>query len=190
MVLPTTRASHAMSSRLARRGRTRVVPAGSNARTLHTPLCAKRGVYLAPHRAVCWCAQDGRGAVVGEAVEHVVTSHGCHSIQVMPGSTDCYVRARLPTAPPARTHAVQFHPPWGSVHFCFTSRTHAPWGVRAASLRKSKKIPLRKIVPLFFMSTHAHPACVAAVTTALRQLPRATALPPAQPRVYPPPAAP
>ena len=42
-------------------------------------------------------------------------------------------------------------PPWGSIRFRLALRTYAPWGVRVVSQAKSRKIPTRKILPLFFV---------------------------------------
>ena len=41
-------------------------------------------------------------------------------------------------------------PRWGSTRFRLALRTYAPWGVRVVSQTKSRKIPTRKILPLFF----------------------------------------
>ena len=46
-------------------------------------------------------------------------------------------------------------PPWGSIRFRLALRTYAPPGVRVVSQTKSRKIPTRKILPLFFVSRHA-----------------------------------
>ena len=43
-------------------------------------------------------------------------------------------------------------PPWQSIRFRLALRTYAPWGVRVVSQTKSRKIPTRKILPLFFAS--------------------------------------
>ena len=43
-------------------------------------------------------------------------------------------------------------PPWGSIRFRLALRTYAPWGVRVVSQTKSRKIPTRKFLPLFFAS--------------------------------------
>ena len=48
--------------------------------------------------------------------------------------------------------AVQFHPHGGPIRFRLALRTYAPWGVRVVSQTKSRKIPTRKILPLFFAS--------------------------------------
>ena len=47
-------------------------------------------------------------------------------------------------------------PPWRSIRFRLALRTYAPWGciVRVVSQAKSRKIPTRKILPLFFASRH------------------------------------
>ena len=42
-------------------------------------------------------------------------------------------------------------PPWGSIRFRLVLRTYAPWGVRVVSQTKSRKIPTRNILPLFFV---------------------------------------
>ena len=44
-------------------------------------------------------------------------------------------------------------PPWGSIRFRLAPRTYAPWGVRVVSQTKSRKIPTRNILPLFFVTT-------------------------------------
>jgi len=44
-------------------------------------------------------------------------------------------------------------PPWRSIRFRLTLRTYAPWGVRVVSQTKSRKIPTRKILPLFLAPT-------------------------------------
>ena len=53
------------------------------------------------------------------------------------------------------SRAVQFHPQWGSIRFRLPPRTYdaPPWGciVRVVELAKSREIPTRKILPLFFM---------------------------------------
>ena len=43
-------------------------------------------------------------------------------------------------------------PPWRSIRFRLALRTYAPWGVRVVSQTKSRKIPTRNILPLFFAS--------------------------------------
>ena len=43
-------------------------------------------------------------------------------------------------------------PPWRSIRFRLALRTYAPWGVRVVSQAKSRKIPTRNILPLFFAS--------------------------------------
>ena len=49
---------------------------------------------------------------------------------------------------------VQFHPDGGSIRFRLAPRAYAPWGciVRVVSQTKSRKIPTRNIIPLFFAS--------------------------------------
>ena len=42
-------------------------------------------------------------------------------------------------------------PPWRSIRFRLALRTYAPWGVRVVSQTKSRKIPTRNILPLFFV---------------------------------------
>ena len=46
-------------------------------------------------------------------------------------------------------------PPWRSIRFRLALRTYAPWGVRVVSQTKSRKIPTRKILTLFF-ETRTH----------------------------------
>ena len=43
-------------------------------------------------------------------------------------------------------------PRWRSIRFRLALRTYAPWGVRVVSQTKSRKIPTRKHLPLFFAS--------------------------------------
>ena len=52
------------------------------------------------------------------------------------------------------SRAVQFHPHGGSIRFRLALRTYAPWGVRVVSQTKSRKIPTRKNLPLFFASRY------------------------------------
>ena len=47
-------------------------------------------------------------------------------------------------------------PPWRSIRFRLALRTYAPWGVRVVSQTKSRKIPTRKRLPLFFASRPSH----------------------------------
>ena len=42
-------------------------------------------------------------------------------------------------------------PPWGSIRFRLALRTYAPWGVRVVSQTKSRNIPTRNVLPLFFV---------------------------------------
>ena len=49
-------------------------------------------------------------------------------------------------------------PPWGSIRFRLALRTYAPWGVRVVSQTKSRKIPTRNILPLFFVLQEADDA--------------------------------
>ena len=48
-------------------------------------------------------------------------------------------------------------PPWRSIRFRLALRAYAPWGVRVVSQTKSRKIPTRKKLPLFFASRHPLP---------------------------------
>ena len=47
-------------------------------------------------------------------------------------------------------------PPWGSIRLRLALHTYAPWGVRVMSQTKSRKIPSRKILLLFFASRYSH----------------------------------
>ena len=47
-----------------------------------------------------------------------------------------------------------------SIRFRLALRTCAPWGARVVGLTKSRKIPTRKTLPLFFQITHTVPAAV------------------------------
>ena len=48
-------------------------------------------------------------------------------------------------------------PPWRSIRFRLALRTYAPWGVRVVSQTKSRKIPTRNFLPLFFASRSSAP---------------------------------
>ena len=52
-------------------------------------------------------------------------------------------------------------PPWGSIRFRLALRTYAPWGVRVVSQTKSRKIPTRNILPLFFVLQRGQQAATA-----------------------------
>ena len=54
---------------------------------------------------------------------------------------------RLAARPLQRTSP----PQWGSTRFRPLICTYAPWGIRVVSLPKTRKIPTRKISPLFFV---------------------------------------
>ena len=57
-------------------------------------------------------------------------------------------------------------PPWRSIRFRLALRTYAPRGVRVVSQTKSRKIPTRKILPLFFVrSATSGPSARASSTT-------------------------
>ena len=49
-------------------------------------------------------------------------------------------------------------PRWRSIRFRLALRTYAPWGVRVVSQTKSRKIPTRKHLPLFFASRPSTPS--------------------------------
>ena len=53
--------------------------------------------------------------------------------------------------------AVHFHPRWASIQFRLAFRTYAPCGpsVRVVSQTKSRKLPTRDILPLFFLCAQA-----------------------------------
>jgi len=54
------------------------------------------------------------------------------------------------------SRAVQSHPDGGSIRFRLALRTYdaPPWGVRAASQTKSRRIPTRKILLLFLVNSY------------------------------------
>ena len=54
----------------------------------------------------------------------------------------------------ARVARRSISPPWRSIRFRLALRTYAPWGVRVVSRTKSRKIPTRNILPLFFCCRH------------------------------------
>ena len=63
---------------------------------------------------------------------------------------------RKPVEGQVRVASRSISPPWGSIRFRLAPRTYdaPPWGVRVVSQTKSRKIPTRKILPLFFASRH------------------------------------
>ena len=60
----------------------------------------------------------------------------------------------MPRAPCWVPASRSIPPPWGSIRFRLALRTCAPWGVRVVSQTKSRKLPTRKILPLFFVRRH------------------------------------
>ena len=64
--------------------------------------------------------------------------------------------ARPVSSKASSTWAVQFHPHGGQFDFArLSARTmHPHGGARVVSLTKSRKIPTRKLLPPFFVSTH------------------------------------
>ena len=65
---------------------------------------------------------------------------------VRDGAAEAHAGARV------RVASRSISPPWGSIRFRLALRTYAPWGVRVVSQTKSRKIPTRNILPLFFAS--------------------------------------
>ena len=67
------------------------------------------------------------------------------------------------------SRAVQFHPHGGTIQFRLALRTYdaPPWGVRLMSQTKSRKIPTRKILPLFFARAGRHTDALASCTKVL-----------------------
>ena len=63
--------------------------------------------------------------------------------------------AALVTTAKVRVPGRSVPPRWGSIRFRLALRTYnpPPWGVRVVSLTKSRKIPTRKMLPLFFVTT-------------------------------------
>ena len=53
-----------------------------------------------------------------------------------------------------RVPSRKISPPWRSIRFRLALRAYAPWGVRVVSQTKSRKIPTRKNLPLFFASRY------------------------------------
>ena len=68
---------------------------------------------------------------------------------VYPGPMHTGDGARLD--PFVRVGSRSVSPPWRPSRFRLALCTYAPWGVRVVSQTKSRKIPTRKILPLFFV---------------------------------------
>ena len=102
-----------------------------------------------PGTATCVCDLGKEGKVC----EHDGTGCGTFTKNCVAEPNGSLLFQRNPTC-----NSIQYgvpsrsiSPPWGSIRFRLALRAYAPWGVRVVSQTKSRKIPTRNILPLFFV---------------------------------------
>ena len=143
---------------------------GLTAKTVPTP-ASQRTDGMIPPRAQPWRGararwrmpgrrrQEPRPVHVPVAAPRVVRLWDAFALCPRVGPVLVHVTGAALGVVPVVSRSIS--PPWGSIRFRLALRMYAPWGVRVVSQTKSRKIPTRNILSLFFETRTLRRACTA-----------------------------